>query len=100
MNNYNIKINNIKKSRKIQIKKLTKLLSLLVNTEWDMIAISKSTDDDISYSASKSVAEASKNIQIAISKLILTEYNNLEENNKIKEGKDTIRSMKKVILQK
>ncbi len=100
MNNSNIKLLEIKKSRNRQVKKLTRLLSLLVKTEWEMVAIASNKNDNISFVASKSIAEASKNVQLAISKLIITEFSDLENNSNIKSGKDTISSLKKVILQK
>ena len=56
--------------------------------------------DNISFIASKSIADASKNVQLAISKLILTEYSNLEKSNNVKSGKDTVRSLKKIIIGK
>ena len=79
MNNNNKKLSEIKKSRNKQVRSLTKLLSLLVKTEWGMVSIANNKDDNISFLASKCVAEASKNVQLAISKLILTEYSNLEK---------------------
>ena len=100
MNNYDIKMSEIKKSRNKQVKKLTKLLKLLVEAEWEMVSLSNNKNDNISFLASKSIAEASKNIQLAISKLILTEFSHIEKNNSIKSGKDTIRSLKKVVLEK
>ena len=100
MNSYNNKLSEIKKCRKKQVKKLTKMLSLLVETEWEMVDIAKIKDDNISFIASKSIADASKNVQLAISKLILTEYSNLEKSNNVKSGKDTVRSLKKIIIEK
>ena len=73
MDNYNKKLSIIKKCRNKQVRKLTKLLSLLVKMEWEMVSIANNKNDNISFLASKSVADASKNVQLAISKLILTE---------------------------
>ena len=39
-----------------------------------MVSIASNKNDNISFLASKSIADASKNVQLAISKLILTEY--------------------------
>jgi len=100
MDSYNKKLSIIKKCRNKQVRKLTKLLSLLVKMEWEMVSIANNKNDNISFLASKSVADASKNVQLAISKLILTEYSNLEKSNNVKSGKDTIRSLKKIINQK
>ena len=100
MDSNNKKLSEIKKYRNKQVRKLTKLLSLLVKTEWEMVAIANNKNDNISFLASKSVADASKNVQLAISKLILTEYSNLEKSSNIKSGKDTVRSLKKIIIEK
>ena len=100
MNSYNNKLSEIKKSRKKQVNKLTRMLNLLVETEWEMVDIANIKDDNISFIASKSIADASKNVQLAISKLILTEYSNLEKSNNVKSGKDTVRSLKKIIIEK
>ena len=100
MDNYNKKLLEIRKCRNKQVRNLTKLLSLLVKTEWEMVATANNKSDDISFLASKSVADASKNVQLAISKLILTEYSNLEKSSNVKSGKDTVRSLKKIIMEK
>ena len=100
MDSYNKKLSIIKKCRNKQVRKLTKLLSLLVKMEWEMVSIANNKNDNISFLASKSLADASKNVQLAISKLILTEYSNLEKSNNVKLGKDTVRSLKKVIIEK
>ena len=100
MDSNNKKLSEIKKYRNKQVRKLTKLLSLLVKTEWEMVAIANNKNDNISFLASKSIADASKNVQLAISKLILTEYSNLEKSSNVKSGKATIRSLKKIIIEK
>ena len=100
MDSNNKKLSIIKKCRNKQVRKLTKLLSLLVKTEWEMVSIANNKNDNISFLASKSIADASKNVQLAISKLILTEYSNLEKSSNIKSGKDTVRSLKKIIIEK
>ena len=100
MDSYNKKLSIIKKCRNKQVRKLTKLLSLLVKMEWEMVSIANNKNDNISFLASKSLADASKNVQLAISKLILTEYSNLEKTTNVKSGKDTVRSLKKIIIKK
>ena len=55
MNNNNKKLSEIKKSRNKQVRSLTKLLSLLVKTEWGMVSIANNKDDNISFLASKCV---------------------------------------------
>ena len=100
MDSYNKKLSEIKKCRNKQVRNLTKLLRLLVKTEWEMVSIASNKNDNISFLASKSIADASKNVQLAISKLILTEYSNLEKSSNVKSGKDTVRSLKKIIIEK
>ena len=100
MDSNNKKLSIIKKCRNKLVRKLTKLLSLLVKTEWEMVTIANNKNDNISFLASKSIADASKNVQLAISKLILTEYSNLEKSNNVKSGKDTVRSLKKILIEK
>ena len=83
MNNFTNKIKFLKKNRDKQIKKLSKLLNLLVATEWDMVTKSYEQNDKIGLLASKSVADSSKNVQTAISQLILADFSEIEksENN-------------------
>ena len=100
MKENNLKIKEIKKSRNKQIKKLTKLRDLVVSTEWDMIQEANEKNDNISIKASKTVAEAAKNIQSAISQLILTDFSTINKNEVIKENKEVISSLKKVVLGK
>ena len=77
MNNLTDKIKSLKKNRDKQIKKLTKLLNLLVSTEWDMVTKSYEQNDKIGLSASKSIADSSKNVQTAISQLILADFSEI-----------------------
>ena len=100
MKKNNLKIKEIKKSRNKQIKKLTKLRDLVVSTEWDMLQEANEKNDNISIKASNTVAEAAKNIQSAISQLILTDFSTINKNEVIKENKEVISSLKKVVLGK
>ena len=100
MKENNLKIKEIKKSRNKQIKKLTKLRDLVVSTEWDMLQEANEKNDNISIKASNTVAEAAKNIQSAISQLILTDFSTINKNEVIKENKEVISSLKKVVLGK
>ena len=98
MNKYQIR--DLKRSRDKQINKLSKLLKLLVATEWEMIAIAQEKNDSVSYKAAKTVSEASKSIQLSISQLILTDFSNIEKEKTNKSNPETIRSLKKVVLGK
>ena len=100
MNNFTNKIKSLKKNRDKQIKKLSKLLKLLVSAEWDMVTKSYEQNDKIGLSASKAIADSSKNVQTAISQLILADFSEIEksEGNKIKT--DNIQQLKKVVLGK
>ena len=100
MDNNNSDILKIKKSRKRQIKILTKLRDLLVDAEWNMLCEANSKNDNISLVASKTVSEASKNIQLAISQLILTEFSSLKQIKNQKKGDEVISSLKKVVISK
>ena len=100
MSNLTIKIKNLKKNRDKQIKKLSKLLNLLVSTEWDMITKSYEQNDKIGLSASKSVADSSKNIQTAISQLILADFSEIEKNETKAVKTQNIQQLKKVVLGK
>ena len=100
MSNFTGKIKFLKKNRDKQIRKLSKLLNLLVATEWDMVTKSYEQNDKIGLLASKSVADSSKNVQSAISQLIIADFSEIEkgEGNKIK--KKNIEQLKKVVLSK
>jgi len=100
MNNFTNKIKSLKKNRDKQIKKLSKLLNLLVSAEWDMVIKSYEQNDKVSLSASKSIADSSKNVQTAISQLILADFSEIEksESNVIKT--QNIQQLKKVVLGK
>ena len=100
MNNFTNKIKSIKKNRDKQIKKLSKLLDLLVSAEWDMVTKSYEQNDKVGLLASKSIADSSRNLQAAISQLILTDFSEIEksENNTVKT--ENIQQLKKVVLGK
>ena len=100
MNNFTNKIKSLKKNRDQQIKKLSKLLKLLVSAEWDMVTKSYEQNDKIGLSASKAIADSSKNVQTAISQLILADFSEIEksESNVIKT--QNIQQLKKVVLGK
>jgi len=100
MDNYTYEIKNIKKIRDKEVRKLSKLLKLLVSAEWEMVSIANEKNDKVSFSASKSVAEAAKNIQHAISQLILTDFSNIEKQSKVKNISQSIQPLKKVVLGK
>ena len=100
MSSFTNKIKILKKNRDKQIKKLSKLLDLLVSTEWDMVTKSYEQNDKIGLLASKSVADSSKNVQTAISQLIIADFSEIEksEGNNLKP--QNIQQLKKVVLGK
>ena len=100
MNKITSKIKNLKKSRDKQIRKLSKLLNLLVATEWDMVTKSYEQNDKIGLLASKSVADSSKSVQTAISQLILADFSEIEKNELTSDKTRNIQQLKKVILSK
>ena len=100
MSNFTYKIKNLKKKRDKHIKKLSKLLNLLVSTEWDMVTKSYDNNDKIGLSASKSVADASKNVQAAISQLILADFAEIEKSESSALKTQNIQQLKKVVLGK
>ena len=100
MTNFTNKIKILKKSRNKQIKKLSKLLDLLVATEWDMVTKSYEQNDKIGLLASKSVAESSKNVQTAISQLIHADFSEIEKNEQNIDKAKNIQQLKKVVLSK
>ena len=100
MNNLTNKIKSLKKNRDKQIKKLSKLLKLLVSTEWDMVTKSYEQNDKISLSASKSIADSSKNVQTAISQLILADFSEIEKSENDRVKTQNIQQFKKVVLGK
>ena len=97
MSNFTNKIKVLKKNRDKQIKKLSKLLKLLVEAEWNMVTNSYEQNDKISLLASKSVADSSKYVQTAISQLILADFSEIEksDNNTVK--KHNIQQLRKVV---
>ena len=100
MSNFTSKIKFLKKNRDKQIRKLSKLLNLLVATEWDMVTKSYEQNDNIGLLASKSVADSSKNVQTAISQLILADFSEIEKNEVNKGRKQNIEQLKKVVMSK
>ena len=100
MSSFTNKIKNLKKNRDKHIKKLSKLLNLLVSTEWDMVTKSYEQNDKIGLSASKSVADSSKNVQAAISQLILADFAEIEKSESSALKTQNIQQLKKVVLGK
>ena len=100
MSNFTSKIKFLKKNRDKQIRKLSKLLNLLVATEWDMVTKSYEQNDKIGLLASKSVADSSKNVQTAISQLILADFSEIEKSEGTKIKTQNIQQLKKVVLGK
>ena len=100
MSNLTNKIKNLKKNRDKHIKKLSKLLNLLVSTEWDIVTKSYEQNDKIGLSASKSVADSCKNVQAAISQLILADFAEIEKSESSALKTQNIQQLKKVVLGK
>ena len=100
MTNFTNKIKALKKNRDKQIKKLSKLLNLLVSAEWDLVTKSYEQNDKIGLSASKAIADSSKNVQTAISQLILADFSEIEKNESNAEKAQNIQQLKKVVLGK
>ena len=100
MNNFTSKIKVLKKNRDKQIRKLSKLLKLLVEAEWDMLTKSYEQNDKIGLLASKTVADSSKNIQTAISQLILADFSEIEKSESNIGKTQNIQQLKKVVLGK
>ena len=99
MDNYNIRIKELRTARQRNIKSLSKILNLLYKKEWELSENSIDISDNICKLASKSVSEASGHIQAAISRLMSTEIN--DKTIKIEEKKTSeISQLKKVILNK
>jgi hypothetical protein len=100
MDNFTYKIKNLKKNRDKQVNKLSKLLNLLVSAEWQMVTSAYEQNDRTSMQATKSLAEAAKNIQSAISQLILAEFSEIEKQSQKKYKQENIEPLKKVVLGK
>ena len=100
MNNFTNKIKSLKKNRDKQVKKLTKLLNLLVSAEWDIVSKSYEQNDKVGLLASKSIADSSKNVQTAISQLILADFTEIEKDYKINANTQNIQQLKKIVLNK
>ena len=100
MSNFTYKIKALKKNRDKQIRKLSRLLNLLVATEWDMVTKSYEQNDKISLLASKSIADSSKNVQTAISQLIIADFSEIEKSEDSKLKTQNIEQLKKVVLSK
>ena len=100
-----IRMKELKNARERSVKKLTKVLNHLVNLEWEISSVASKTNDNISKVASKSIAESSSCIQTAISKLISTEINFLNEKNNesrliAKKTSPKLQSLRKIVLNK
>ena len=100
MSNFTSKIKILKKNRDKQIRKLSRLLNLLVETEWDMVTKSYEQNDKIGLLAAKSVADSSKNVQTAISQLIIADFSEIEKSDSTKVKTQNIQQLKKVVLSK
>ena len=100
MSSFTNKIKVLKKNRDKQIRKLSKLLKLLVEAEWDMVTKSYEQNDKIGLSASKSIADSSKNVQAAISQLILADFAEIEKSEGSAVKTQNIQQLKKVVLGK
>ena len=105
MENQLKRMQELKNSREKSIKKLTKVLNILVNLEWEISSRAAKIDDNISKLAIRSVAESSSCIQTAISKLISTEINSYKDkgnNNSydLKKESPKLQSLRKVVMNK
>ena len=100
MSNFTSKIKFLKKNRDKQIRKLSRLLNLLVATEWDMVTKSYEQNDKISLLASKSIADSSKNVQTAISQLIIADFSEIEKSEGTNVKTQNVQQLKKVVLGK
>jgi len=108
MENELFRMKELKISREKNVKKLTKVLNLLVNLEWEICSVASRTNDNISKLAIKSVSESAACIQTAISRLISTEINYVKEDSteeqtkkiKIKNDNIKLQTLRKVVLNK
>ena len=99
MNEYSLRVNELKNVRAKHIKKLTKILNLLVKTEWEITESSMKANDNPCTIAAKSVANASSFIQTSISQLISTDVS-IKNTKKVDTNNSSISSLKKVVLNK
>ena len=65
-----------------------------------MVTKSYEQNDKTGLLASKSVAESSKNVQTAISQLIIADFSEIEKNGEIIEKNENIQQLKKVVLKR
>ena len=105
MDNQLMRMKELKTSREKSIKKLSKVLNTLVNLEWEICSTASRTNDNISKLAIRSIAESSACIQTAISRLISTEINHLNDNKnddllENKKINPKLQSLRKVVLNK
>ena len=100
MKNFTDRVKNLKKIRDKKIKKLHRILGLLVSQEWDMVTTAYEKNDKSCFLASQSLSSASKNIQTAISQLILADFSEIEKKYKNNENDLSIQPLKKVVLGK
>ena len=99
LENYNIRIKELRRARQRHIKSLSKILNLLYKKEWELSENSIEINDHICKLASKSVSEASGHIQASISKLMSTDIS--DKAIKIEEKKTSqISQLKKIVLNK
>ena len=99
VDNYNMRIKELRIARQRHIKGLSRILNILYKKQWELSENSIDINDNICKLASKSVSEASACIRDAISKLISTEINALPKNSEEKKSTD-ISQLKKVVLNK
>ena len=100
MKNFTDRVKNLKKIRDKKIKKLHRVLDLLVSQEWDMVTTAYEKNDKSCFLASQSLSSAAKNIQTAISQLILADFSEIEKKHKNNENDLSIQPLKKVVLGK
>ena len=100
MKNFTDRIKNLKKIRDKKIKKLHKVLDLLVSQEWDMVTTAYEKNDKTCFLASQSLSSAAKNVQTAISQLILADFAEIEKKNNNNESDLNLQPLKKVVLGK
>ena len=100
MKNLTDRIKNLKKIRDKKIKKLHKVLDLLVSQEWDMVTTAYEKNDKTCFLASQSLSSAAKNVQTAISQLILADFAEIEKKKNSNESDLNLQPLKKVVLGK
>ena len=99
MENYNMRIKELKTARQRHIKSLSKILNILYKKEWELSEDAVNINDNVCKHSAKSVSEASGYIQNAISKLISTDINDNHKKTEEKKSSE-ISQLKKVVLNK